>query len=142
MGLVQLVYTSRMTQPLDRDAIERIATRAHRANRLQDISGLLIVGNGSFIQLLEGDPIKVIRLYDKIAADQRHTSVERLYFEEARERMFASWAMGLLNLNVPEKPLDLSQVRALTLMQDKWSSVLEGSVIAVEMLKRFRAVAA
>lgn len=142
MSLVQLVYVSRMAMPLSGKQIEDLGARAARKNALQDLSGLLIAGSGGFIQLLEGDPIRVIRLYDKIAADERHTAVEKVFFEEASTRIFGQWSMALLNLDAPKVPLNFTGVRTLNLMRDKWASVFENVPIAVEMLKRFREIAA
>ena len=49
--------------------------------------------------MLEGGRGAVNRLYNRIAADPRHTEVVLLSYEEIGERRFASWAMGQVNMS-------------------------------------------
>ena len=48
---------------------------------------------------LEGGRAPVNRLYNRIAADPRHTDVLLLTYEEIAERRFAGWSMGQVHMS-------------------------------------------
>jgi hypothetical protein len=101
MSLSHLIYISRSCVPLSCiDAeLALISAASERNNGLVDVSGLLLFNAGHFLQLLEGDDLTLMRLYDRIATDVRHDSVQRLIFQETDQRMFSRWAMGVMNLD-------------------------------------------
>jgi hypothetical protein len=74
----------------------------------------VLPASGIFLQVLEGGRSAVNALYNRIAADPRHTQVELLVYEEIGERRFAGWSMGQVDmarlnpallLKYSEKPL-------------------------------------
>jgi hypothetical protein len=97
--LVRLMYASRATPALDAEAVSAIVKKAKAANAKAGITSVLCCcSEGTFLQVLEGGRNAVSRLYNRIAADTRHTDVVLLGFEEIAERRFAGWAMGQVNL--------------------------------------------
>jgi hypothetical protein len=97
--LVRLMYASRAAQPADHDALLAIVRQSKGNNPAQGITGLLCFSDGIFIQALEGGRGAINRLYNRIAADPRHTDVVLLSYEEIGERRFAGWAMGQVNMS-------------------------------------------
>jgi len=97
--LVRLMYASRSAQPVDHDTLLAILRQSKGNNPALGITGLLCCSDGIFIQALEGGRGAVNRLYNRIAADPRHTDVVLLSYEEIGERRFASWAMGQVNMS-------------------------------------------
>lgn len=59
-----------------------------------DVTGLLILDDGTFIQLLEGDADHVHQIYDSIKKDDRHFNVVTLYKGESDRRYFPDWRMA------------------------------------------------
>lgn len=98
MMLVRLTYASRAVPSIDHDELATIMRQSKLYNPQQGITGLLCFSGGIFIQTLEGGRSAVSRLYNRIAADPRHTDVVLLGFDEIGERRFAGWAMGQVNL--------------------------------------------
>jgi hypothetical protein len=97
--LVRLMYASRATAALDAEAVSAIVKRAKAGNAKLGITSVLCCcSEGAFLQVIEGGRNAVSRLYNRIAADTRHTDVVLLSFEEIAERRFAGWAMGQVNL--------------------------------------------
>ena len=99
--LVQLLYASRSVEPIDDAMVESILTQSRRYNPDHGITGVLCVcrtGN-VFLQALEGGRGEVNRLYNRICRDPRHENVELLRYEEIRERRFANWRMGGIDLD-------------------------------------------
>ena len=98
--LVRLMYASRATATLDTEAVSAIVKKAKADNaRIGITSVLCCCSQGTFLQVLEGGRNAVSRLYNRIAADPRHTDVVLLGYEEIAERRFAGWAMGQVNLS-------------------------------------------
>ena len=97
-----LMYTSDSTiEPGDRDnQIARIGAVASERNALQDITGMLLVQQDSFLQILEGEKSRVTELFEQIKLDPRHTNV-RLLKTSTENRAFEHWSMMLFGDNLP-----------------------------------------
>ena len=96
--LVRLLYASRAAASVDADALRTILKQSMANNPGLGVTGVLCFSGGLFLQVLEGGRANVNRLYNRIAADPRHTDVELLCYEEIGERRFAGWSMGQVNL--------------------------------------------
>ncbi|TVQ33518.1 MAG: BLUF domain-containing protein [Phycisphaeraceae bacterium] len=94
MALKQLLYISRPTQDVTREMLNSIASAASMRNPAFSITGLLLLGNGLFMQMLEGPPDCVETLLDTIRDDPRHRGLEVLLEREVESRFFPDWSMG------------------------------------------------
>jgi hypothetical protein len=97
--LVRLLYVSRAVPALDQDELQSLLRQCRANNPRHGITGALCFASGVFLQVLEGSRTAVNRLYNRIAADARHTDVELLAYEEIDERRFAGWAMGQVHVS-------------------------------------------
>lgn len=97
--LVRLLYASRAAASVDADALSTILKQSKLNNPRVGVTGVLCFSGGIFLQVLEGGRSAVSRLYNRIAADARHTEVVLLSYEEIGERRFTGWAMGQVNLS-------------------------------------------
>jgi hypothetical protein len=96
--LVRLVYASRAAAAVDQEELVAILRKSKANNPHQGITGVLCFSEGIFLQAIEGGRSAVNRLYNRIAADSRHSNVELLCYEEIGERRFAGWSMGQVNI--------------------------------------------
>ncbi|RYG57926.1 MAG: BLUF domain-containing protein [Alphaproteobacteria bacterium] len=94
-SLCHFIYASAAAQPFDREALQVLLRQAQTNNERCDLTGMLLYIEGSFLQVLEGDPGVVEEAYDKIARDARHTKVTKILAEPIAQRQFGSWTMGL-----------------------------------------------
>ena len=92
-----------------------ILRRSKTDNPGVGITGVLCFSGGIFLQVLEGGRTAVNRLYNRIAADKRHTDVELLLYEEIGERRFAGWSMGQVNMSRLNPSLLLKYSESATL---------------------------
>ena len=113
--LVRLMYASRAVDPQSAEALNAILQKSRAANPLQGITGALCHANDIFVQVLEGGRMAVNRLYQRIAADPRHTDVVLLSYAEVDERRFAGWSMGQVNLSRLNPALVLKYSETATL---------------------------
>ncbi len=97
--LVRLLYVSRAVNKDSAQAIESILESSRSHNLGHGITGVLCYGGGVFLQAIEGGRDAVNRLYNHIVADERHTDVVLLHYEEIAERRFGGWTMGQVNLS-------------------------------------------
>lgn len=110
-GLRRLVYASRFTGDLrDFDEVLRaVIAKSIQNNRLDDVTGFLVAGEGRFLQLLEGPAKAVEAVYARIAQDPRHADLALLHHDRAGRRLFRDWNMGQHRLGAVDHGL-LSEV--------------------------------
>lgn len=96
--LVRLMYASRAVPAVDQEELLSILRKSKSNNPGVGITGVLCFSEGIFLQVLEGGRSAVNQLYNRIAADTRHTQVELLSYDEIGERRFAGWSMGQVNM--------------------------------------------
>ena len=92
--LKRVVYVSEKTYLSDPGLKDIIAT-SKKNNPEVDVTGCLLSGSNSFLQLLEGPAEFINTLYLKISRDSRHKNVITLCDEKIDERLFLSWSMKL-----------------------------------------------
>ena len=92
--LKRVVYVSEKTGVSD-TTLKDIIASSKKNNREEDVTGCLLSGSNSFLQLLEGPAEFINILYSKIIRDNRHENVITLCDEKIEERLFLSWSMKL-----------------------------------------------
>ena len=90
--LKRVVYVSEKTDVCD-TALKDIIASSKKNNPEEDVTGCLLSGSNSFLQLLEGPAEFINTLYSKIIRDNRHKNVMTLCDEKIEERLFLSWSM-------------------------------------------------
>ena len=76
------------------DALLALVTQCHRNNTGKGLTGMLLHGNGTFLQVLEGEEIIVEPLLAVIERDPRHTNMKTLHRETISSRQYSDWSMG------------------------------------------------
>lgn len=75
--------------------LKNIIETSQKNNPSRDVTGCLISGTNTYLQLLEGPDNSVDELYTKIKTDNRHENIEKLVEEDVETRLFKSWSMRL-----------------------------------------------
>ena len=100
--LNSLIYKSRCKGLANWDLVESILDSSTRNNPANDITGVLVITETHFLQVLEGPFEPLNATFERIARDTRHEGTQLISFTEIKERKFADWAMhgiGLFDLN-------------------------------------------
>ena len=92
MSLIQLIYAS-VPFGFDDAMLNGILADARRCNLRDGITGALICRNDLYLQLLEGPDMVVEAAYARIAIDDRHLDVVKLFSAAIETRLFPAWAM-------------------------------------------------
>ena len=122
MNLVHCLYCSAASQAeFGQTELRALLNECRLKNAAADITGMLLYLNGSFFQVLEGEPSAVDALFKKIASDKRHTRVTQIILEPIAERAFGAWTMGCPELSSSE----LGQIPGLNNFFARGTSYLE-----------------
>jgi hypothetical protein len=100
--LVHLIYASVATQDFGEAQLAELLLQSRDANKHLGLTGILLYSEGSFFQVLEGEPAVVDQLYQKIIADKRHARATLIIREPITKRSFGSWSMGFSRVSQKE----------------------------------------
>jgi len=92
------VYLSRASEDFNENDIDAIVEISRRNNTRDGVTGMLLYKDGKFLQILEGDEVKVKEIARRIEADPRHGEVT-VIFDGKMPQLFNDWSMGYANLN-------------------------------------------
>jgi len=94
MSVYYILYISVASQYMNEDELGTILSVSRRNNRRDELTGVLLYGNGRFIQLLEGDQEIVSRTFERLRSDRRHLDLTVIASGNLAERCFPDWFMG------------------------------------------------
>lgn len=99
MSLSQIIYYSRNRQAASGqraqlELLRAILSASQRNNARDGITGFLLFDRSWFFQILEGERASIIKTYERIQHDPRHTDVTLMALRDTRARSFPAWSMG------------------------------------------------
>jgi hypothetical protein len=97
-----LVYISTAYKLLTQDELLDILAVSRKNNERRNLTGMLLYGEGTFIQVLEGDIDQLNETYAVIKADPRHKNILKMTEGEITQRNFPEWLMGFKSVNARE----------------------------------------
>jgi EAL domain-containing protein (putative c-di-GMP-specific phosphodiesterase class I) len=100
--LIQLIYCSAARHSFSSEELQQLLARARKNNAQLGLTGMLLYTDGSFFQVLEGEPATVDRMFEKISSDARHARVTVIIRETIPTRSFEEWTMGYASLSPEE----------------------------------------
>jgi len=78
---------------MSQDDLEEILRTSRKNNARLGITGMLLYGNKTFVQILEGEEKAVSELVEKIKRDSRHADFQVLKKKTIDRREYADWSM-------------------------------------------------
>lgn len=134
--MIQLIYVSTATRPMDADGLAELLHKARTKNDEDDVTGMLLYHDGSFFQVLEGEPEAVRRVFRRVEQDPRHRMVTVLMEQEVERRAFADWSMAFRNV----RDFDPSALPGFSdfLLRGANEDEFSGSAEAWELMRTFR----
>lgn len=97
-----LIYISSAIKLMSNADLVKILSDSRDNNKTQNITGMLLYGDGVFIQVLEGEEEVIENVYHKIVKDPRHRSIIKLTSGDLNKRNFPDWTMGFIAVNEKE----------------------------------------
>lgn len=136
-----LAYRSRPLTPPTLAQLEAILSSAQRRNRIEGLTGLLIYDSGCFFQWLEGPKLSLLRVWESIRRDPRHTDIKILRQQSVPKRFFSDWDMRLARrtrgqiertlalMESPQELLSRLKNQPVVLAERAWDSVFSNRVL-------------
>lgn len=92
--MINSIYISQAVGEPSEDDLFDLLEQCRRNNVKKGLSGMLMYGEGTYLQCLEGEPADVDELLKTIDADPRHTALKIIRRVEITSRQFTDWSMG------------------------------------------------
>lgn len=89
-----ICYISNFAKGLTNSAISELIDNVNLNNTRQQITGLLILKNKHFFQILEGESQKIDTLFEKIKKDKRHKGIIKLLDTNIDGKIFNDYNGG------------------------------------------------
>lgn len=125
MELYRLMYASDTADYIDWTDLKDILLKSQENNERLEVTGLLIMASGKFLQVLEGSPENLNALYSKILQDSRHNNSRLISYTPIHARHFSQWSMRGINVSMM-KP------ESKNLLIKKYGATPEGAVVVPE----------
>lgn len=135
--MLRVTYLSRESSPFTSRALLDLLEQCRRNNPRWGVTGLLLYGNGTFLQTVEGEQEAVEALLDRIARDPRHTDFRILRREEEALRRHADWSMGFERLT-DERLREIPGLRDLSLREFNPEFLSGNSGVVENLLQQHR----
>lgn len=133
-----LVYVSTARHLMDEAELLAILEVSRARNTADNITGMLLYKDGSFMQVLEGRSGDIENAYERIGKDHRHEGLILLRKGKTEKRNFPSWSMGYRTVNAE----DMENIPGFQNIKDGRftdPAIVENPHIAMTALKAFNA---
>jgi hypothetical protein len=108
--LRSIVYLSEAAVEMTATRLEALLVDAREFNRRTAVTGILLYGDGRFMQCFEGAEESVAEVYARIKASRQHRAIVELLASRVDSRCFPDWQMGFAR-PTPSALLALSSAR-------------------------------
>jgi hypothetical protein len=92
--MIQTAYVSRAAESMLQEDLLSLLQQCLANNEASGVTGMLLYGNETFLQVLEGEEAVLDVVIDKIRKDPRHSKIQFLYRKPIDKRQYADWSMG------------------------------------------------
>jgi hypothetical protein len=105
-ALLSVTYVSTSSTPLTRATLDALLRQSRENNERTGLTGMLAVRADDFFQVIEGPPVVVQQVLEKLWTDTRHRDMRILLEEEIPYRRFPDWTMRSERLgDYPDGPI-------------------------------------
>lgn len=100
--MIEISYISTATSAMSTQDLLALLQQSRKNNADNGVTGMLLYGNGTFLQVLEGDERAVDALIANIRKDPRHTNLKMLHRKTVERRQYSDWSMGFKRISDKE----------------------------------------
>jgi hypothetical protein len=100
-SLEHVIYASVATEEFGAPQLAALLQQSRKSNERAGLTGMLLhdESDGTFFQVVEGEPEAIETLLQKLLRDQRHSHLTVIIREPIAERSFANWTMGFAGVS-------------------------------------------
>ncbi len=100
--MIQVSYISSATEPWATPELLGLLQSCREYNAGRGVTGMLLYGNATFLQVLEGEERVIDDLVERIRKDPRHTNLQILHRKTIERRQYSDWSMGFKRVSDKE----------------------------------------
>ncbi|WP_295457426.1 phosphate-starvation-inducible PsiE family protein [uncultured Thiodictyon sp.] len=135
--MIQVLYISSAIEPFSTKELLGLLEVCRESNAGIGVTGMLLYGNGTFLQVLEGEEKVIDGLLDRIRHDPRHTDFHILHRHPIERRQYSDWSMGFKRLSDRELQ-DIEGLRDFTEKDFTPERLLAHNTIVQSLMHHFR----
>ena len=135
--MIQTAYVSRAAETMTQEALLSLLQQCLANNESSGVTGMLLYGNDTFLQVLEGEEAVLDAVIDKIRKDPRHSKIHFLYRKPLEQRQYADWSMGFKRISAQ----GLQAIGGLSEFREKdfnFDYLIEHEAVVETLMDRFR----
>ncbi|MFM6929318.1 MAG: BLUF domain-containing protein [Bdellovibrio sp.] len=136
-SVFHLVYISHAADDLSYSDIRNILDVSRMHNAEVGITGILILRDGYFLQVLEGDEAQIKSLVSRIDEDDRNHSLKVIIEDHSEKRLFSEWSMAFLDGDIEAN----STKELIEFFDVCLKSGIQQRVMIMPLVRRFKASA-
>ena len=102
-----ICYVSTADSTITNDNVQVVFDGVIEKNLSRSITGILLYSQGNFMQIMEGEPDGLFKLYDSIKEDPRHHHVIEILSSPINHRIFENYQTGFSIVNDPQSRFKL-----------------------------------
>lgn len=97
-----LVYISTAYRLMNQAELLELLNVSRKNNEKNNLTGMLLYGEGTFMQVLEGEESALNATYERIKADDRHKNIIKMAEGSLIQANFPEWSMGFKSATAQE----------------------------------------
>lgn len=139
MTVFCLVYVSRAVSDFPETALHELMAKSRSKNVDKSITGVLLMHEGYFLQMLEGDRSAIQQLMAVIATDRRHDHVTVVFENTVERRHCPDWSMLLLTSKGENTTSSLEKINMLQSLGNdlQGATLIERESVISDLFCRF-----
>jgi hypothetical protein len=132
--MIQTAYVSHAAQTMTQEALLSLLQQCLANNEASGVTGMLLYGNETFLQVLEGEEAALDCVVAKIRKDPRHSKIHFLYRKPLDRRQYTDWSMGFKRVSVQ----DLHPVPNFGAQDFNFEYLIEHEAVVDSVMEQFR----
>jgi hypothetical protein len=136
--MIQLSYVSSAYKDMSPAELLELLQQCLKNNPPLGVTGMLLYGNGTFLQTIEGEDVVIDQLVERISKDPRHTRLQFFSRKQIERRQYSEWSMGFKRISDDE----LGQIEGLKSfgMQDfNFDNLIKNDAVVGTLMEHYRA---
>ena len=135
--MIQVSYVSRIGKPMSAEQLLALLTQCRNNNSAQGVTGMLLYGNGTFLQAIEGEEQVIDDLVDNIWADPRHENIKLLSRRPISRREYADWTMAFERIS-DEGNWKIEGLKSFATSDFKYDYLVGHEPVVTALMDRYR----
>jgi hypothetical protein len=135
--MIQVQYVSRVNEPMSAEQLLALLMQCRNNNAAHDVTGMLLYGNGTFLQAIEGEESTIDDLVEKIWADPRHVDIKLLSRRTIPRREYADWTMAFERVS-DEGFWDVEGLKDFSARDFNYDYLVGHEPVVTSLMDRFR----